>query len=229
MKDVFGQALLDYYHNRFEPPLLLHNEYGPPEVIPVERYFLDEQDYSDLEIFALRQVKGKILDVGAATGRHARFLQMHDYDVEAMDISQGCGSIMKEAGIKKVIIDNIYQFNKKKYDTILMLMNGIGISGTIDGLIKLLLHLKTILHLKGLLLFDTTNISYLFTDGQFPETKYFGELTFRYEYKNMVDEPFNWLYIDQDKLVEVANTTGWNCQIVYEDETSAYLARLQPI
>ena len=47
MKDVFGQALLDFYHHNFKAPLLLHNEYGPPEEIPIERYFIKEEAYAN--------------------------------------------------------------------------------------------------------------------------------------------------------------------------------------
>lgn len=90
-------------------------------------------------------MKGNILDIGAATGRHALHLQNHGYDVTAMDISLGCSTIIKEIGLKKIITENIYTFADKKYDTIMMLMNGIGIAGSLEGLEKLLLHLKTLL------------------------------------------------------------------------------------
>ena len=64
MKDIFGNALLDFHHNEFESPLLLHNEYGPPEIIPVERFFNNDDEFSELEYFALEQVQEKIMDIG---------------------------------------------------------------------------------------------------------------------------------------------------------------------
>lgn len=51
MKDLFGQALLDFHNKSSNTPLLLHSEYGPPEAIPLERFFRSE--YTDLENFAL--------------------------------------------------------------------------------------------------------------------------------------------------------------------------------
>ncbi len=60
-----------------------------------------------------------------------------------------------------------------------------------------------------------------------PKDKYFGELNFHYEYCGKEDEKFSWLYIDQEKLTEVANLHGWSCQVIFVDETDAYLARLQ--
>ena len=125
MKDIFGQALFDYYHNKFTPPLLLHNEYGEPDEIPIERYFIKEGEYSALEVYALEHFAGKILDIGSATGRHVLHLQGLGYDITAMDISHSCGKLMHEMGVDKVIIDDIYNFSDYKYDTISMLMNGI--------------------------------------------------------------------------------------------------------
>jgi len=144
-----------------------------------------------------------------------------------MDISDACGKLMHEMGIDKVIIDDIYNFTDQKYDTISMLMNGIGIAGNLSGLKAILMHLKTIIKASGQLLIDSSDISYLYENMAFPSNKYFGELSFYYEYKGTYDEKFNWLYIDQQKLIEIANKCGWSCQVIFEDETAAYLARLQ--
>jgi SAM-dependent methyltransferase len=226
MRDIFGKALLDFYKGQFQPPLLLHNEYGAPEEIPVESYFYGFEDYSDLEIFALQQVYGKILDVGAASGRHALFLQKSHQDITALDISSLCGQLMQEQGVKNVLIENVLEHHGAKYDTIFMLMNGIGIAGDLPGLEKLLNHLQKILKPKGQILLDSTDISYLYEGGSLPADKYFGQLTFHYEYCGEEDQEFQWLYIDQQKLMEIAGKTGWNCQVIFEDETDAFLARL---
>ena len=105
----------------------------------------------------------KILDIGSATGRHVLHLQRLGYDITAMDISDACGKLMHEMGIDKVIIDDIYNYTDQKYDTISMLMNGIGIAGNLSGLNAILMHLKTIIKRSGQLLIDSSDISYLFT------------------------------------------------------------------
>ena len=226
MKDIFGQALLDYYNNEFASPLLLHNEYGPPESVPLERYFLTEADFSELEQFAMQLIKGKTLDVGAATGRHAIYLQSQGTEITAMDISGSCCKLMKMMGVKHILAKDIFSYYEEQYDTLLFMMNGIGVGTTIQNLTKLLQHLKHILSPGGQVLMDSSDISYLYSDCNMPQNKYFGELTFQYEYKGNKGDPFNWLYIDQEKMAEVAEATGWYFQAVFEDETGAYLARL---
>ena len=227
MRDIFGKALLDYYQNSFVPPLLLHNEYGPPETIPVDRFFWREDKFPDLELFALKQVHGKILEVGAGTGRHTLYMQNQGHDVSALDISASCGILMKKMGVEKIIIEDIYAYHVNNYDTIIMLMNGIGIAGNINRLKKLLKHLKNLINPEGQLLLDSSDISYLYHGKDVPKDTYFGELKFHYEYRGIHDDPISWLYIDQNTLMGVANSTGWNCQIIFEDETEAFLARLQ--
>jgi SAM-dependent methyltransferase len=226
MADIFGQALLDFYFNRFQPPLMLHNEYGAPEEIPVETYFRDADDYSELEIYALQCVKGRILDIGAAAGRHALHLQHRNFDITAMDVSAQCGELMRHKGVKNIVIQDVMLYDQRQFDTAIMLMNGIGLAGDMSQLRKLMIHLKNLVAPDGQVLLDSTDILYLYEDSTVPDNKYYGELTFYYEYKGVRDEPFKWLYIDQDSLIRIASDCGWHCQVIFEDETDAYLARL---
>ncbi len=226
MKDLFGSALMDFHKGCYAPPLLLHNEYGPPEEIPVEGYFRNEEDYAELEAYALECVMGRTLDIGAATGRHALHLQQQKIKVTALDLSPLCGELMRERGVKDVAVGDIMHFQGGEFDTVFMLMNGIGLAGDMKQLSKLIRHLKGLVKPRGQILIDSTDISYLYQDRNFPEERYYGELTFYYEYKGAMDAPFKWLYIDQKSLIKISKQCGWYCQIIFEDETDAFLARL---
>jgi len=133
---------------------------------------------------------------------------------------------MRDLGVKDVVVDDIMKFDQEPFDTVIMLMNGIGLAGDISRLGELLIHLKKIVKPGGQILLDSTDISYLYEGEELPTDKYFGELSFYYEYQNMTDQSFSWLYIDQDKLMTAAEECGWHCQVIFEDETDAYLARL---
>ncbi len=226
MKDIFGKALLDYFNGEFEQPLLLHNEYGDPEIIPLESYFNTFDEFSDMEYFALSRAKGKILDIGAATGRHAWYLQQQKKKVTALDLSPKCGQIMKSSGVNNVLVGDIFQLAPEPFHTVLLLMNGIGLVGSIDGLRLFLSRMKSFVKANGQLIFDSTDISYLYKDTARPTNKYYGQLSFRYEYKGEVDAPFDWLYIDQAMLAKLCEEEGWMCQVIYEDGQDSYLARL---
>ncbi|WP_295772612.1 methyltransferase domain-containing protein [uncultured Mucilaginibacter sp.] len=225
MNDVLGRALHDYYHNNSASELWIHNLYGPKELMPIEAYFRDEDDMPDLEWVALNECKGTILDIGAGAGSHALELQKRGFEVTAMDISPLAVAVMKARGINDTLTADIFIYNEKKYDTLLLLMNGIGLAGTMETLKNLLLHLKSLLNEGGQLLFDSSDVAYLY-EGKIPDSGYHGEIKYQYEYKNQKGDWFTWLYIDEQSLIKIANECGFKMEVLYEDEYGQYLSRL---
>lgn len=118
-----------------------------------------------------------------------------------------------------------------QYDTILMLMNGIGIVGTLDRMTVFFRLLNKILSEKGQVLCDSSDISYIFEDEngiiKYPDNdRYYGEVSFQMKYKNTVGEPFNWLYIDSNTLQRVAEENGFYVEVIAEGKHYDYLARI---
>ena len=225
MKDVLGQAIHDYHYQNLPAKLWIHNRYGPKENMPIEAYFRAEEDMPDLEWHALNECRGKMLDIGAGAGSHVLELQERGYEVTALDISPLAVQVMQARGVKNAIAQDIFTYHGQQFDTIILLMNGIGLAGNLIKLRQLLEHLKTLLAKGGQLLFDSSDIRYLY-EGKMPETSYYGEILYQYEYKNQKTEWFEWLYIHEDQLLKIADETGWNVEILYEDEFKQFLARL---
>ena len=223
--DVFGEALKDYFLHQFKDPLILHNSYGEPEEMPVEVFFREEEDLPGLEKFALGACRGKILDIGAGAGSHALILQERNHEVTALEISPLAVQIMHQLGVDKVINADIRTFTGQKYDTLLLMMNGIGLVETLEGLRHFLQHARTLLLPEGQLLMDSSDISYLYEDLPRPH-HYYGEIRYQYEYKKVKGNWFGWLYVDQETLIEVATSEGWLTQVIYENDDDQYLARL---
>lgn len=224
--DVYGAALHDYYYAKKRAPLILHNNYGEDEEMPVDLFFREENDFPELEFIALSLCDGKVLDVGAGAGSHSLYLQKQGFDVTALEISTMACEIMKARGVKHIVNQDIFNYREEKFDTLLFLMNGIGLVETVGGLKQLLAHCKTILKQGGQLLFDSSDIAYLY-EGHIPKGEtYYGEVKFQYEYQNQIGDPFGWLYIDQDTLIKIAQKDGWVVQMLYEDENDQYLVRM---
>ena len=197
--------------------------------------------------------KGRILDVGAASGCHSLVLQERGLDVTAIEISPLSVETMKERGVKKVLEQDFFtlegqameqrepssllewpsrdRVRRSQYDTILMLMNGIGIVGTLNRMPEFFKQLDKILAPGGQVLCDLSDISYVFEDEEgmtdIPnEMNYYGEHSFQMQYKDTIGEPFDWLYIDADILKEKAGRYGYVVEVVAEGEHYDYLARL---
>lgn len=223
--DVFGLALTDFYKNGKADILWLQNSYGEPEEMPIDIFFRNGEEMPDLEHKALAACYGKTLDVGAGVGSHALILQDYGIDVTAIDISAAAVQIMQQRGVKHAFEQDIF-LTTEKYDTLLFLMNGIGLTGTLAGLVAFLQKAKSMLRADGQLLFDTSDISYLYDDLAKPSDTYFGEVSYRYAYKNQKGNWFNWLYVDQGTLTHIAKQNGWNVEVLFDDDEDQYLARL---
>ncbi|MBM3403001.1 MAG: class I SAM-dependent methyltransferase [Bacteroidetes bacterium] len=224
--DIYGTALMDQYRGKLQGKVWLHNSYGHPEEMPIDIFFRPEADMPDLEITALNLCKGKTLDIGAGVGSHALILESRAIDVTALEISKKACEIMKNRGLKKIINTDIMQFHTEKYDTIILLMNGIGLCGDITGLRYFLNYIKDLLMPGGQLVFDSSDIAYLYKPDEFISSNYFGEISYQYEYQNIKGNWFKWLYVDFNTLKVLAEKSGWECEMIYEDDMDQYLVRL---
>ncbi len=190
------------------------------------------EEMNDIEKCALAACRGRILDVGAGAGCHSLVLQSKGLDVDAIDISPGCVEVMRRRGIKKSYHCNILDVRNSRYDTVLMLMNGIGISGSLDGLNLFIQQLDTLLAPGGQLLVDSTDLTEKFLEqGEAlydEEGRYCGETDFVMIYKGLRSDPFSWLYVDFELLHTICSFHGYRCDKLIETEEKQFLAKIYP-
>ncbi len=77
-------------------------------------------------------------------------LQNKGIDVSAIEISESACDLMRRRGVKKVINADIFQFELEQFDTIIMMMNGIGLCGDLEGLKNFLEYLKIYCYLADI-------------------------------------------------------------------------------
>ena len=226
MKDILGQAIHDHYHKKPKHKLWINNQYGPKEEMPIDIYFRQEDDMPDIEWLALNECCGEVLDIGAGAGGHALLLQERGFDVTALEISVLAADVMKARGVNKVITADIFENQQQKYDTLLMLMNGIGLTGTLLNLKVFLQHAKRLLNQGGQILFDSSDIAYLY-EGKLPDNnQYYGEIQYQYQYNRQKTDWFPWLYVDEKTLTTIVDAAGYDIEVLLEDEYKQYLVRL---
>lgn len=229
--DILGRALLDYVNKENFSPLIISGEALEDDEMDVSYYFRKFGKMPKLEQKALALCKGKVLDIGAGAGSHALYLQEQGIEVDAIDVSQGAVEVMKKRGVENCRLKSALELTSEPYDTILLLMNGIGISGTLAKLPELLLHLFSLLKEDGQLIFDSTDLRYLYEeeDGSFVvdlNAAYYGEMTFNYSYKGNKSASFDWLYIDKELLNNLAIDMGLRMEVVFEEDDYHYLVRI---
>ncbi len=232
MKDLFGKAILDFQTNNSPEDLITETSISEADEMSVAYLFRSYNEMPKLEQKALQLAKGKILDVGCGAGSHSLTLQNdRNLDVTSIDISPNAIQACTLRGLKNAKIQDVLVLENEKFDTILLLMNGTGIFGTLKETPSFLKKLKSLLNPNGQILIDSSDIIYMFDqdeDGAYeiPANGYYGELTFTVSYKNETEETFPWLYLDYNTLQNAAFANELQCELIMEGEHFDYLARL---
>lgn len=229
--DPLGAMMLDYFNGD-------HGAYVDVESPDLEMttmagstMFREFGEMTGLEQHALECCSGSTLDVGAGSGCHTLHLQGLGMAVDALDISPGCIKVMKHRRVNNPLHKDVFFFNERKYSTILMLMNGLGICGTLDRLNLFLQLARTMLQDGGQILADSTDLRALLSEGESwaPSEGYFGETQFVMHYKDSISAPFEWLYVDYPTLQSLAEFNGFSCERLVEQRDGQYLVRMQPL
>ncbi|PKB17254.1 bifunctional 2-polyprenyl-6-hydroxyphenol methylase/3-demethylubiquinol 3-O-methyltransferase UbiG [Flavobacterium sp. 5] len=232
MKDLFGKAILDYQTNNKPENLTTETSISEEDEMSVAYLFRDYNEMPKIEQKALQLAKGRVLDVGCGAGSHSLTLQNdRNLDVTSIDISENAIEACKLRGLKDAKVQDILTLENEKYDTIIALMNGTGIFGTLNDTPKFLQKLKNLLNPGGQILIDSSDIIYMFDDDEdggkwIPSNGYYGELTFTISYKKETETAFPWLYLDYNTLQNAAFANGLQCELLLEGEHYDYLARL---
>lgn len=227
-KDPLGRIILDYSKDQVERQITVESDICDDDYIPASHLFRTYKQMPKVEQLALEYCTGDILDIGAGAGMHALYLEQNGHNVKAIDLSEGAVEFMKSQGLNAEQQD-FYEVSDQ-YDTLLMMMNGIGIAGSLKNLEHTLLQAKKMLRKNGQLLFDSTDIKYLYMDDDGSmwidlNTEYHGNFNFRMHYEDQSTDWFKWLYLDFEKLREVANKLNLHAEKLGE-EGHQFLARI---
>ncbi|RYZ82249.1 MAG: class I SAM-dependent methyltransferase, partial [Proteobacteria bacterium] len=188
MKDLFGQAILDYQTNNQPENITTETNISEADEMETSWLFRSHDQMPVIEKKALELSRGSVLDIGCGAGSHALYLQNEkNLDVTAIDISPKAVEACALRGVKHVEASDfmdVYQ----QFDTILLLMNGTGICGKLANLPRFLQKLKSLLQPNGQILIDSSDIVYMFDQdddgGHWIDSgSYYGELEFTIFYK----------------------------------------------
>ncbi len=231
--DPLGLAVQDYYSLKIDLPLTVHTAGFDPDAMQPSYFFRTPDEMPFLEKEALRRVRGKVLDIGACAGAHSLVVQENGTEIVALESSALCCEVMRRRGIKEVVCTDIFQWKGMQFDTLLLLMNGLGIAGSLPRLSDLLRHLKTLMKPGAQLLADSSDLIYLFEDEEgealidVNSNCYYGELEYRFEYKGIKGDKFPWLYVDAESLQDAVDAAGLKIVELIEGDHYDYLAVIE--
>ena len=221
----------DYLQGNAGAEVVVASNLTEDDVIPAYYLFRSVKEMPELELLAIDACRGAILDIGAGAGSHSLALQEQGKDVTAIDLSAGATAVMRQRGVLKVLHEDVLALKGRQFDTLLLLMNGIGIAGNLMGLGRFLQHVKTLLKPGGQILLESSDILYMYEDEDGSvlldlNAGYYGEVAYNMTYKDQESGWFNWLYIDPAILEDCATEQGFTFEVIYEGEAGNYLACL---
>mgnify|MGYP006278187251 FL=1 len=142
-------------------------------------------------------------------------LQGRGLEVTALEVIPQGIRIMRDRGVMDAREGRLEHLPAgETFDTILLLMNGTALAGTLEGLPGLLQALGEYLAPGGQVLMDSTHLP-----GE-------AELQYQLEFRGRKGAPFPQLFLSPDALETFAGAEGWAMELVWSGEEGEYLARL---
>jgi SAM-dependent methyltransferase len=218
-----GLALRDFLAGDLDAEVIVRAEDGEEERTPARVFVRGPADFSALDEAALDLCRGRVLDVGAGAGCHSLVLQARGISVTALDVSPEAVDVMRRRGVRDVRCGDVFAFAGERFDTVLILMNGIGLVGTLVGLDRFLRGVSRLVSPGGQILLDS------FDPG--PQTPgrshgYAGEMRFQLEYRGVRGAYYHFVFLDFETLRRRAAPAGWCCESIWQEDEGHYLARL---
>ena len=217
--DFFGRALFEYSRNSNTDLFLIKTDRTKFSV-DLSYYFRESKNLSDLEIKAISLTKGEILDVGCATGYYIPVLKRYG-NVDAIDISEQAIKVAKAKGIEECHVADIFKYKPgRKYDTITLLENNIGLGGTAFKTRKLFKILTGSLKDRGQIIAIMRHTDY--------QKKYYSS-KYKILWKGKIKKGFRWFYFNINFLSKFCHKNNLDLKILGEDDDEGrkmYLVRM---
>lgn len=231
--DTYSQALSNYFNNVEPKTFEIIRDDGYSAKVPISVFF-EDVNFSKVELQALDRCYGEVLDIGAGVGRHSIELQKRGIEVTAIDISEEAVKIMNQRGVKKTICKDVMELSATKYDTLLMLMNGIGMVGTPMKLNDFFNQVRILLKDGGQLIVDSIDVSKTndllhvnYRKKNIRNSNYPGQQILKINYNGENGDWFKWLHLTFKELSMHALKNNFLCELISMDEDGHYLAKIQ--
>lgn len=228
----FAHALIDFHAGIADAAFTIRRDDGFQTQVPAAPFF-ESATFPSLEISAMEQCNGHILDVGSAAGRHSLELIRRGFKVTSLDIAPEMEVIMKDRGLSDILIADVMQFSGQRFDTLLMLMNGIGMVETLKGLEQFLNHAHQLIVPGGQIVCDSIDVSVgndsqhkAYTENNLSQGRPAGQQAFTMEYDGGDSTRFDWLHIDFPSLSQICQCTGWEANLIESESDGHYLCKI---
>ncbi|MFM7730803.1 MAG: class I SAM-dependent methyltransferase [Flavobacteriales bacterium] len=228
---LIGEAIMEHFATGI--PVLVHQRIGAQpweEPMSTAHFFREPTEMSDMERSALAKCRGHVLDLGAGAGAHALVLQSKGLHVVAVDWDAHSCQVMRLRGVQQVSHADFWEIDLGPFDTILMLMNGIGMCARLEGLERWFQKCASELRPGACVVADSSQLDMEHDErGIDLQDAYLGEVTFHLQAKiagRDQTESLPWIFPDIALLETLAEESQLEFSIETNREDGSFLFTL---
>lgn len=235
--DALGEALLDAAAGGAGIHFIERDD-GLLEAVDSSLYFSVPSSWPPAELAALKQVAGRVLDIGAGAGRHSLLLQHRGNQPIALDVSPGAIETCRRRGIERTFLGSIADLaaaGADPFDAMILMGNNLALLQTEARAAGMFDTMRTLLAPGGTLVgtcrdpYATVDPNHLaYHEANRAAGRRAGQVRMRFRYNRLATQWFGLLFLAPDELQDIAARSGWSAEIVAASSPS-YLAALRPL
>lgn len=236
--ELYAQAMLDYWMGK-RVRVEFERDDGYRSLSALHSYFSTANQWPRMERVAMKEVRGRVLDLGCGPGRHTLYLQSKGHAVVGLDASPTQVALARIRGAHEVYLGNMRRIPRGlgTFDSVLLLGNNLGLAGDVPRTRAFLRDLKPTLRRGGRLI-GHSRLPGTWSEDHLPYVRRNiarrrppGLLTLRVRYKGRIGDWFELLILSPEDLARIAHQSGWELTRVIWGGGYApgdYIAILEP-
>ncbi|MGC2485422.1 MAG: methyltransferase domain-containing protein [Acidimicrobiales bacterium] len=236
--DTFGRAVWDWANGGRVPEIIERDDGYFEEGAGPQVYLSSFSQWPRGERRAMRDVRGRVLDVGCGAGRVALELQVRGLDVVGLDASRYAARGARRRGVKTVWRKSLDDVGERigEFDSIVMFGNNFGLFATPERARERLTEWARRAKPDARIFVESTSaygggapgIDRTYYRRNREQGRSPGELRARYRYDGAVGGWFTWLFVSRAELTSIVRGTGWRVDRICGSQLSEpYVAMLE--